>query len=506
MALRAMEEEVDRESAILLALGGVLHREIAIDDLLARLVDHIATAMRADRGTIYLLDGRSGELFSRVAHLPELDEIRLAMGQGVAGHVASTGETVNVPTVNDERRFYRGVDAQTGYQTRSMLAVPIRDQTGDVLGVVQLLNKRGERGFDEDDERRLVRLARQAAFAIEATTLYDELRSDEPRPAGTEAEAFGAHFNRIVGEAPGLRQAYRLVSKAAATEATVLIRGESGTGKELFARAVHVNSPRVEAPFIKVDCAALPESLIENELFGHEAGAYTGADQRAPGKVDAAHGGTLFLDEVGELPLHVQGKLLRVLQDRAFFRVGGTEALPVDARVVAATNRPLERMIREGSFRADLYYRIKVVEVKLPALRDRGDRDIARLVRHFLAVAARRHGRPLPTIAADAVRRLQAYRWPGNVRELENCIESAVVVMDGDAITAEDLPLPSRPPPSSRGGDDLVDSTRAPLTLAEVEKRHILRVLDHCDGNRTLAAQRLGIGRNTLTRKLKKYG
>ncbi len=498
-----MEEEVDRESAILLALGGVLHREIAIDDLLARLVDHIATAMSADRGTIYLLDRRTDELFSRVAHLPELSEIRLAMGQGVAGHVAGTGDTVNVPTVDDERRFYRGVDAQTGYQTRSMLAVPMRDQAGEVLGVVQLLNKRGERGFDAEDEQRLARLARQAAFAIEATTLYDELRSDEPRPA--DSEAFGAHFNRIVGEAPGLREAYRLVSKAAATEATVLIRGESGTGKELFARAVHVNSPRADGPFVKVDCAALPESLIENELFGHEAGAYTGADRRAEGKVDAALGGTLFLDEIGELPAHVQGKLLRVLQDRTFFRVGGNEALPVDARVVAATNRPLEDMVRAGTFRADLYYRIKVVEVKLPALRERGDRDIARLVRHFIAVAARRHGRPVPGISPDAMASLQAYRWPGNVRELENCIESAVVVMDGDHIEHHDLPLPSRPPPSSRGQQELVDSTRKPLTLAEVERRHILRVLEQSEGNRTLAAQRLGIGRNTLTRKLKKY-
>ena len=251
----------------------------------------------------------------------------------------------------------------------------------------------------------------------------------------------GYFFNRIIGESEPLKVIYRLIQKAAPTDATVLLRGESGCGKELFARAVHVNGPRRDQPFVKVDCAALPASLIENELFGHEKGAFTGADHRMPGKFEAADGGTVFIDEIGELPLPVQGKLLRVLQDREFERVGGTQTLKVDVRIVAATNRDLVKMVAEGKFREDLYYRIKVVELVLPPLRERGGEDIERLTRHFIAASAKRHRLPLPRLSGAALERLKRYRWPGNVRELENCIESAVVLCEGE-ILEEHLPLP----------------------------------------------------------------
>jgi Nif-specific regulatory protein len=498
-----VEAMADRDSAVLFAVGGALQREIAIDELLDRMVDHVRAAMEADRGTIYLLDRGKGELFSRAAHLPEITEIRLAIGQGIAGYVAERGEVVNVPTAHGEARFYRDVDRRTGYRTESVLAVPMRDQGGDILGVVQLLNKRGG-PFTGDDALRLKRLAQQVAFAIEATTLYGDL-AREPREALSPL-ALEGQFNRIVGSSPKLRDACHLTSKAARSVATVLIRGESGTGKELFARAIHVNSPRADGPFVKVDCAALPETLIENELFGHERGAFTGADHRAAGKFDAAHGGTIFLDEIGELPLHVQGKLLRVLQDREFLRVGGNEAVSADVRVVAATNRNLEHMVAEGRFRTDLYFRIKVVELSLPPLRDRGGEDIARLARHFATVAAKRHGRPVPRIDETAIERLAAYRWPGNVRELENCIESAIVVMDGDRLGPADLPLPERPLAIGQAPDsEAAPESRVP-SLDEVERRHIVRVMRHADGNQSLAARLLGIGRNTLARKLRKYG
>jgi Nif-specific regulatory protein len=499
----------DEKSAMLLAVGGVLHREIAMDDLLTRMVDHISASMAADRGTIYLLDRGKGELFSRAAHLPELEEIRLQLGQGVAGYVAETGELINVPGVQAEQRFYPGVDVKTGYRTETLLAAPMRDHAGNVIGVVQLLNKRGGT-FTAKDEDTLQRLATQAAFAIEATTMYEDL-GREPE-SQLQPLPITAQFNRILGESQALRDACRLTSKAADSHATVLIRGESGTGKELFARAIHVNSPRRDGPMVKVDCAALPESLIDNELFGHERGAYTGADSKALGKFDAAHGGTIFLDELGEMPLAVQGKLLRVLQDREFLRVGGTEPVQTDVRVVAATNRNLEKMIAERRFRGDLYFRIKVVEISLPPLRDRGKKDITRLAQHFAASAAKRHGRPVPTISRAALDRLEHYPWPGNVRELENCIESAVVVMDGDKIGAGDVPLPDRPPqihskpPSHRGSKNAPKSDRSRvLTLEEVERRHVLQVLDSVDGNQTLAAKMLGIGRNTLARKLKRW-
>jgi Nif-specific regulatory protein len=415
---------------------------------------------------------------------------------------------VNVPTTSTEARFYAGVDAQTGYKTESILAAPIRDRKGAIIGVVQLLNKRTGR-FPREDEDTLTQLAEQTAVAIEATTLYQDLARATPEKR--ERAPLEDRFNLIVGESELLRRACRLTRKAAQSEATVLIRGESGTGKELFARAIHVNSPRRDRPFIKVDCAALPESLIENELFGHERGAYTGADQKASGKFDAAQGGTIFLDEIGELPLAVQGKLLRVLQDREFERVGGTKVERADVRVVAATNRDLEQLVREGRFRGDLYYRIKVVEVVLPALRERGKEDIARLAQHFAAAAAKRHARKTPRICTAAMERLVRYAWPGNVRELENCIESAVVIMDGEEIQPSDLALVDRPPliraDSTSGiptpGEDRADRAE---TLDAIERAHIVRILERAEGNRSLAAKMLGIGRNTLARKLSKYG
>lgn len=482
---------------LLLSIGQFLHREIAMDDLLKRLVDRIAAMMSADRGTIYLVDRTKGEVFSKAAHLPELEEIRLRIGQGVAGRVAETGEIINVPTAHGEARFYRGVDEQTGYTTKSLLAVPVRDREGAIIGVVQLLNKEGGT-FLRSDESVLEALASEVAIAIEATTLYREL-SRAPEQA-KDPIALSSSFNLIVGDSQPMRAACRLTKKAAASEATVLIRGESGTGKELFARAIHVNSARRDGPLVKVDCAALPESLIENELFGHERGAYTGADQRAHGKFDAAKGGTIFLDEIGELPLAVQGKLLRVLQDREFQRVGGTAVEKADVRVVCATNRDLVKFVEEGRFRGDLYYRIKVVELNLPPLRERGEEDIARLARHFVELAARRHGRRVPQISGPALGKLTKYPWPGNVRELENCVESAVVVMEGERIEAADVPLVERSSTVAREDDQRV------RTLEEVEREHIERVLAKADGNRTLAAKLLGIGRNTLQRKLSGWG
>jgi Nif-specific regulatory protein len=499
LAVRMPEHPTEEARAILLAVGNLIQREVAIDHLLERMVDLICENMDADRGTIYLVDRGKREVFSKAAHLPELEEIRLQLGQGVAGFVAETGDVVNVPTTTTDARFFAGIDQLTGYRTSSILAVPMRDRAGGIIGVVQLLNKKSG-SFPLEDEALLVALAAQAAVAIEATTLYRDLSrepAEDQKPLPLEGR-----FNLIVGESELVQKACRLTKKAAASEATVLIRGESGTGKELFARAIHVNSPRAEGPFVKVDCAALPESLIENELFGHERGAFTGADQRSIGKFDAANGGTIFLDEIGELPLAVQGKLLRVLQDREYDRVGGTETIKADVRVVAATNRDLEQMVAQGRFRGDLYYRIKVVQVELPPLRQRGRADIRRLAQHFAQAAARRHGRPLPAISEAAFDRLVRYAWPGNVRELENCLESAVVIMESKELRADDLPLPDRSPESaaSRPAEDRV------RTLEEVEREHILRVLERCEGNRSEAAQLLGIGRNTLTRKLKSYG
>jgi Nif-specific regulatory protein len=482
---------------VLLGVGRLIGQEVNLDAFLQTLVDRVAALMQADRGTLYLLDPARDELFSRAAHLPELRQIRLKLGQGVAGHVGKTGETVNVPDPTGERRFFADIDKLTGYRTQSLLAVPLRDRGGELFGVLQVLNRRNGPRFTDDDAALLTRIADQVSNALEATSLYAELRRAREQPQAP----VGYFFNRVIGESAPMKAAYALVQKAAGTDATVLIRGESGCGKEMFARALHVNSPRRERPLVKVDCAALPASLIENELFGHEKGAFTGADARMEGKFEAADGGTVFIDELGELPLSVQGKLLRVLQDREFERVGGTRTLKVDVRIVAATNRDLTKLVAEGKFREDLYYRVRVVELVLPPLRDRGPEDIERLARHFVASASRKHRLSTPPrLTAPAVERLQHYRWPGNVRELEHCIESAVVLSDGE-IRPENLPLAAAsmaPTPRAEGG-----TLRA---LSEVEREHILAVLAAVGHNRSQAAKVLGIGRNTLGRKLKEYG
>jgi Nif-specific regulatory protein len=481
---------------LLPGLSGLLTQGADLEALLRALVDRVASAVGADRGTLYLVDASRGELFSRAAHLPELPEIRLGMGQGVAGHVAKTGEIVNVPSSHGDARFFPEVDRRTGYRTLSLLACAVRDGRGEILGVLEVLNKKGGGTFTAADERAIVALAAEAAEALEATSLAGELRPFESGPEGPPPVAF--HFNRVVGESEPMRRVYALTQKAAATDATVLVRGESGTGKELVARAIHVNSARRDGPFVKVDCAALPAGLIENELFGHERGAYTGADRRSSGKFEAAAGGTIFIDELGELPLSVQGKLLGVLQDRELTRLGGTQAVPVDVRVVAATHRDLEKMVAAGEFRADLYYRTRVLEIVLPPLRERGPDDVARLVRHFVDAFSRRHHKRIRGITEAALARLCAHPWPGNVRELENCLEAAVALSDGEILEAAALPLPGAAAATAAPATSL-------RTLAQVERDAIAATLQAVGGNHTNAARALGIGRNTLNRKIKAF-
>ena len=469
----------------------IADRQVDLDDVLRRIVDEVTRRLDADRCTLYLVDHARRELISRVAHLPEIAEIRLRIGEGVAGWVAETGETLNVPRGTQDPRFTKRIDQVTGYRTTSLLAAPIVDG-GVVVGVLQVLNKRGGGAFEPSDERTLAEFAERALRVLDATSLRSQLRPGVRLP-------LSFRFNHIVGESAAMQLVYDRTQRAARTTATVLVRGESGSGKELIARAIHHNSARHEGPFVKVDCAALPEALIENELFGHERGAFTGADRQTEGKVQAAQGGTLFLDEVGELPPQVQSKLLRLLQERTFFRVGGNQPQTADVRFVCATHRDLEGDVETGKFRKDLYYRLRVVEIFLPPLRDRGPADLDRLAEHFLFECARKHHLSEKKFTADARARLHAHRWPGNVRELEHVIESAVVMAPGDEVTADLLPI--GPPAAATVASGDVFST--PIrSLAEVERDYVAHVLRACGGNRSEAARRLGIGRNTLARKI----
>jgi two-component system response regulator HydG len=347
---------------------------------------------------------------------------------------------------------------------------------------------------------------KSVALGLEKRRLVAENRQLKARLAGLSGPT------SIVGQSAALRAVMDVVRQAAPSQATVLLLGESGTGKELFARALHDQSQRASGPFVPINCAALPESILESELFGYERGAFTGAVARKEGRVERASGGTLFLDEVGELQPSAQAKLLRVLQEGEIERLGGTQTIKVDCRLVAATNRDLAAAVKEGRFREDLFYRLNVIQVRLPALRDRSE-DVPLLASHFLERAANKNGKPVRGLTEQALQALEAYQWPGNVRELENAIERAVVLSRGSEVDELDLPEQVRAASAQRGAappgtaaalglDGRSLSVPLGTPMEEIELRVIRETLRHTKGDKNLAAQLLGIAARTIYRKL----
>ncbi len=320
-------------------------------------------------------------------------------------------------------------------------------------------------------------------------------------------ESLGKHFDRvnIIGQSPAMIKLLETVAQVASSEATVLINGESGTGKELIAGAIHFNSPRKDGPFVKINCAAITETLLESELFGHEKGAFTGAYKRKDGRFVQAHKGSLFLDEVSEMTLAMQVKLLRVLQEREITRVGGDGAVKVDVRVIGATNRNLINMIKEGSFRDDLFYRLNVISLDIPPLRKRRD-DIVLLAQHFLKDFAAKNRKQIKGFTPKAIDRLIQYDWPGNVRELMNAVERGVVLARMEHLDDEDLAIIQTPLDQTAESTTVLDDMNYNTTLEDMEKTAVIKTLKASDGNKSEAARRLGITRKTLHKKLKKYG
>ena len=496
--------------SLLVELASLLSREVDLEALLHTVCGKVALALGAERATIWLVDADARTLSSRVAILPEHEGgLSLALGQGIAGTVAERGVLLRIDDAHDDPRFDPSIDKVTGYQTRAMIAAPIREEPrSPVRGVLQVLNPSAG-PFGEEDERYVSALCLQIGRILALTTL-------RPEHGGAPGVTRRGPFNRIVGQSEALSAVYDRIARAARTDATVLLRGETGSGKSLFARAIHVNSKRQSAPFVVVDCTTLPAQLVESELFGHERGAFTGAVARNVGRVEAAQGGTLFLDEIGDLPIDLQGKLLRLLQERSFERVGGRETLSADVRIVAATHRPLEQAIAAGSFRADLYYRLRVVEIGIPSLRERGDAERLRLARHFVELHGARYERTRASLADDAIAALLAHSFPGNVRELEHWIESALVLVDDDqVIRAHHFPHVAHAAhsmhgeitgsPSNQTGNPSV-SIPLNLSLEQATQRFVRAVLDDVGGNKTEAARRLGASRNTVLRATRSQG
>jgi Nif-specific regulatory protein len=484
------------------ALAGHLNLQAGLSAVLLTL----GRRCGAVRSTVALLDERTGGLQIRasIGLSHQGQSTRYDLGEGITGQVAATGEPIVVPEISRDPRFLHR--AASRHERRhgefSFICVPILLHRRPVGTLSVELHYRAEREFEK-----LLKFLRVVASMIsQAVRIHRLLDAERQKLVSENAQLRQElqqryEFSNLVGTSGPMRQLYEEMARVAGTNTTVLIRGESGTGKELIAQGIHYHSPRAKKPFIKVNCAALPETLVESELFGHERGAFTGADARKKGRFELANGGTLFLDEIGELSPAIQVKLLRVLQEREFERVGGTEPVKVDVRVITATNRDLERALAGGSFREDLYYRLNVFPIFIPPLRAR-KADVLPLADYFAEKYAREHGKSIKRISTPAIDLLSSYHWPGNVRELENTIERAVLMADGEVIHGHHLP----PTLQTAEATGTVVSTSLSTAVEAFERSLIEDALKTTRGNRSRAARLLSTTERVISYKVKKYG
>jgi len=493
-----------RRMATLLEMSQALSGTLNLRPSLQRLLEILAKGHSAIRSVVTLLT-EDGELIIEAADGLDLPvrNIRSRVGEGITGRVVESSKPVVVPRVSREPDFLHPAvkRAERPREEISFVCVPIlinRKAVG-ALGVDWRF--KAERDFDSS-----VKFLGVVASMIAQALKLQRAVEDERRRLLAENTHLRQElrerydFTNIIGTSGPVREMYEQVSQVAKTNTTALIRGESGTGKELIAHAIHYNSLRAKKPFVKVSCAALPDSLIESELFGYEKGAFTGAQQRKKGRFELAEGGTLFLDEIGDINLATQVKLLRVLQEREFERLGATDTVKVNVRVIAATNQDLEKVIAEGKFREDLYYRLNVFTIFVPPLRDR-KADLLLLVDHFLEKFSREHGKIIKRISTPAIDMLMAYHWPGNVRELENALERSVLVCDGHVIHGHHLP------PSLQTGESSGTVTRVSLidAVAAYEKDLMMDALKTTRGNGAKAARLLATTERVFNYKVRKY-
>ena len=448
---------------------------------------------------LMLLRPESGELVAYVvvgADKSRMQEVRFKVGEGIAGWVAKHGEPVLSNDVQHDPRYSHKLDQITDFPLRSILCIPLISR-GKVLGVLNIINKPDDGRFTEEDLHLAQAFAEQASIAIENANLYDAI-SNENRLL---RERLDMAPRLLKSFSPAMKAVIEMARRAAESDATVLLLGESGTGKEVVARAIHTWSGRAGGAFVAINCAALPEQLLESEIFGHEQGAFTGALKRKEGKVELANGGTLFLDEIGEMRPDIQTKLLRILQEQQFERVGGTQTISTDLRVIAATNKDLREEVQRGAFREDLFFRLNVITLTIPPLRERKE-DIVFIANQFVERYCAEEGRPVPSITPAARKALLDYEWPGNVRELENVLERAIVLGAKETIVPENLLLdlslvPSRQVEIDRPYRDLVK---------EFKKGLIAEALRECGGNQSRAALKLGVTQPYLSKLMKDLG
>jgi Nif-specific regulatory protein len=484
-------------TAALLEATKIITASLDMKTTLQAVAAQAAKVMQAEASSVLLVDSRKNKLVFKAAFGQMADALldqEFDADLGIAGKVAATAQACLINNCSDDKSFFNGFDSKLAFRTRNMICSPMIYQ-GRVVGVVEVLNAVISAGFSDNELELLNGFANLAAIGTVNAERYEGLKRQNE---GLRlAEVSNEH---IIGCKKSLKEVMDLVAKVAHTNATVLLLGETGTGKELFARTIHQQSPRAEFPFVAINCGALPEALLESELFGYEKGAFTGAVGQKPGRFELAEGGTIFLDEVGELTPAIQVKLLRVLQEREFVRVGGVKTIASDVRIIAATNRDLRQMMQTNTFREDLYYRLNVFPISLPPLRDRRE-DIPEMVRYQIRDVAADLKVPLVDIADSAMELLVQYSWPGNVRELQNVIERAVLLSSGKEISLEHLPKEI----TGQSATLLPARETAAMTLPEHEKLMIKRCLEKNNWNQSQAARDLGISRDHLRYRIKKY-
>ena len=501
-----MKAKLAKEAELLSDISKAFAESLDLAETLASILRSLDTHLKLRRGTIALLDPETEMIDVKVAH--GLSKRSRSMGsykigEGITGLVVESGKEIVVPDISNDPRFLHKTRARKLEKGKriAFFCVPIKLE-GGTIGALSV----DKQSDAKDDFRTNVRLlniiSTMIAQAVKLNRLVEsdreQLREENVRLRRELKSQFNIH--NMVGSSNAMKEVYRLIEQVANSSATVLIRGESGTGKDLVAHAIHYNSLGSDKPFVKVNCTALPDTLLESELFGHEKGAFTGATDKKIGRFERAHGGTIFLDEIGDFSLNLQIKLLRVIQFKEFERVGGLDTIKTKVRIVVATHKDLEEQIKEGIFREDLYYRINVFPIYLPPLRERKD-DIMQLADHFLERLAAENSKNISRISTPAIEMLTRYHWPGNIRELENCIERAVLLCDGDVIRSEHLP------PSLQMVKKTESAANRSLSeiIANTERELIVDALKKFDGQQRKTAKELGITERILGYKIKKY-
>jgi Nif-specific regulatory protein len=499
-----MTQSLARENRILAALlevSRILSSSFDLEKNLSRAMHTLGEFLEMERGSVFLIEDGTKELRIVAAHgltEDQIDRGKYRIGEGIVGRVMEKGSPLIIPDVGKEPLFLNRTGSRIKRDGISFLCVPIKFK-GESIGVLSVDRIFKDKTITINEDIRVLEIV--ASIIAQYAILWKHYRESEQERENLKLELRDRYsLPNIIGSSDKMQEVFESVYRVANSKATVLLHGESGTGKELIAKAIHYMSPRRKGPFIKFNCASIPEGLLESELFGHEKGAFTGAMNARKGRFELASGGTMLLDEVGDLPINLQPKILRVLQEREFERVGGEKTIKVDVRLVAATCRNLEELISKGKFRGDLYYRLNVVPILMPSLRERKE-DIPLLIEHFLKHFNKENNKNV-SVSPDALRVFIEYNWPGNVRELENTIERLVVMSIGTTINPSDLPINLKLPTTNK----FIQKESLTTGIEEIEKSIVLDALGKTGWVQAKAARMIGITPRQIGYKIKKYG